>query len=202
MKTRPHFPSLLRAFALKRLCVVVLAVALLATIAPLGVSSHAQSCSMPCCSGGSCSTGACDVSFDAPAKKVEPESHCEHGGAPTHGEIVEASQAAEIDSSELCGAEHLFDSSAYAPLQPTQSQQSSVNAGSFSKPCSSDCCAGAAAFLQLRRSRDTAILGHTHKSQTLVTSLQSRNYQHPVFLSLQLKRLSPPRAPPYVPFNA
>lgn len=202
MKTRRHFSSSLRGFALKQLSAAVLAIALLASLAPIGVSSHAQGCSMPCCSGGSCSTGACDVSFGAPAKKTEPESHCEHGGGPMHVEVVEVNQSAEIDASELCGADQLTKSSGLTPVQSTPLHQNTIKPESFSKPCSSDCCAGAAVSSQLRRSRDVSILGDSYKPRGPDSSKRLRNNERPVFLSLQLRRLSPPRAPPGIAANA
>lgn len=192
----------MRTFPIKRLSAVVLLVTLLATIAPLGVSSHAQGCSMPCCAGGSCSTGACDVVFGAPTKKPKTEPHCEHDGATTHVEIVEVTPSNEIDSSEFCGADHLTGLS--IPTQPEAAlpRQNIFKPASFSKPCSANCCGTAAVSSQLRRSRDVVTLSEAHKPSRPASSLQSRENQSPTFLSLHLRSLSSPRAPPSNPVNA
>lgn len=185
-----------------RLSAVVLAVALLASIAPIGVSSHAQLCSMPCCSGGSCSTGACDRALGNPIVKAKPDTHCEHNGGPAEVEIVEVSQSAEPDESEHCGMGHSASSSSSTPRQSTATNERIVRQDSFSRPCSSDCCAGAAVSSLLRRSRDLAIVSEPQKPRPPPNFRHTRNFQHPLYLGLQWRRQSPPRAPPTALSNA
>ena len=164
------------AYALRKFSAALLALSLLATIAPFNFSSEsAHSCSMPCCASGACETGACDFSFEANSQK--------HSHASTH-------EAA----TELCGAENLLKFSVTRLMRKEPVKQNSLQPNSFSQPCPPDCCAGTAS--QLRRSGELAILGHAHRARppTYLSLLKSE--AHPVFLNARWRRQSKPRAPP------
>ncbi len=168
------------AYALRKFSAAVLALSLLATIAPFSFSSEsAHSCSMPCCASGACETGACDFSFEADSQK--------HSHASTH-------KAAE----ELCGAENLLKISVKISvtrlMRKETVKQNSLQPNSFSQPCPPDCGAGTTS--QFRRAGELAILGHAHKARppTYLSLLKSE--AHPIFLNARWRRQSKPRAPP------
>ncbi len=184
------------AFALRKISAALLALCLLTTIAPSGISSPAHECSMPCCASGSCATGACDFSFASPAKKSEPESHCtdgeQHASHQGH-EAMEHAPATE-NADELCGAENLTKRSGPRPLKTETVHKNSVKPQSFSRPCSPDC--GAGAVSQVRRTSELAILGHAHRPRPPTRALNFKNASNLIFLNPRRHRLSPPRAPP------
>lgn len=190
-----------RVLFLRRLGVALLVSTLLGTIVPLGVSSHGQDCAMPCCADTEKSSGSCHISFDVPAKKVHAESDCDDKSGTARVEIVEPDQTIETDRSELCGADNLTGQSASLQLRVDAPRQITISSGAFSKPCSIDCAAVAVAFSQFRRSRDVVVASDRDELRLSFTALQFRNYQHPTFLSEQLRGRMPPRAPPVLLFN-
>jgi hypothetical protein len=167
--------------ALRKFSAAVLAISLLATIAPFSFSStsSAHSCSMPCCASGACESGACDFSFETNSQK--------HSHASSHA-------AAE----KLCGAENLLkisvESSVTRLMRKETVKQHSLQPDSFSRPCPPDCGAGTTS--QLRRAGELAILGHAHKARPPTHLSLFKSEAHPTFLNARWRRQSKPRAPP------
>jgi hypothetical protein len=192
-------------FAVRRILAAALALAVLATFAPLSASAGSHTCSMPCCASGSCSTGACDVPLKQPAQTAQPESHCEHG----HESLTEASKITvraepegAQDASELCGADSLLKPSGHPVEQTAPLHETSVKSEALTRPCGTDCCAGAYASSQGRRSRELALLNHASRPRAPAPGLTFKRASHPLFLSAQWRRQSSPRAPPGSFINA
>jgi hypothetical protein len=182
-----------------------LALALLTGIAPLNaLSSAAAACSMPCCasvaSGGACATGACDSKLSGHSKQAKPpveraraaSSHCSSMGAGGATALRNAS-AEDVETVEAnLPAQHEHHQAA-ADRQP---QNAGVLSGSLAQPCPPDCCAGASAFAQTRRSRETAALAYNARPRppTIVSPL--RHLSILPSIADAWRRGSSPRAPP------
>lgn len=157
---------------------------------------------MPCCASGACSTGACDVAFDAPAKKPEADSHCEHDGSLTGHDAamqMEGESSQKEISDELCGADNSSRLSGIFKQQDVTHQESAVKPHAFSQPCPTECGAGAGAFQQFRRSRELAILGHAQRPRPPTRVSSFDNISLLASLNNLRRRQSPPRAPPLLP---
>jgi hypothetical protein len=178
--------------------------ALLTGIAPLNaLSSAAAACSMPCCasvaSGGACATGACDSKLSGHSKQEQPSverpraasSHCGSKGA---GDAV-ALRNASADPVETVEA-NLPAHHGHQSAADRQPQNAGVLSGVVAQSCPPDCCAGACAFAQARRSRETAALAYNARPRppTIVSPLHRLSIL-PSISDAWLRGLSP-RAPP------
>lgn len=187
----------------------LLTLAILSSAVPFAVLSAAHSCSMPCCAGsdGSCATGACkDALFKKP-KKSEEEKLCGVEDAhQAHGATKNSAPAHPIQpstSSDHCGAEEKNTSQAHRPEASSGEEQTGqnnlVSALVLSSPCSNNCCAGASASTQSRRSRDSALFFAVDRAlPPAFISLSQYSKNLPPVASAHLKRLRA-RAPPSLP---
>ena len=183
-----------------------LVLALLTAIAPLNVLSSAPACAMPCCAsigeGGACATGACHSRISGHAQNEQPpvksdDSHSSHCssmrmvGTPSK-ETVSSLQASTVEA-DSSTAQHQYPTS-----RDGLTQRTGVIYGAFTKPCPPECCAGASAFAQVRRSRDASALSHNlrHRPPTIA----GRTHNSDLLLLTDDARLrgSSPRAPPFL----
>lgn len=164
-----------------------LVLALLTGVAPLNALSSAPSCSMPCCAsvteGGACATGACHSKISGHQQPKRPpvksgDSHSSHCGS-----MRKAGASSEDAATSLHNITVEADSKTAQHQHPASSdalpQRTGVIKAALTKPCPPECCAGASAFAQLRRSRDASALshntrprpptiaGHLHRSELL-----------------------------------
>jgi hypothetical protein len=221
MRLRQIFGRLKHRLAPRKIFAAAVALSLLTTFAPFSIYSSAHTCSMPCCASGSCSTGACDVSFEKSASKPEAESHCEHGDhampemAVTDGMTVRVESFinqdltdSKQDSAELCGVDNFGRnnlgrlSSGTLLHQATPFHETNIRPQAFSRPCGPECCGGVVAFSQGRRSRELALTGYQSRPRAPASLLIFDQDSHPTFLQAQWRRLSTPRAPPFIFTNA
>ena len=188
-----------------------MALSLLTTFAPFSIYSSSHSCSMPCCASGSCATGACDVSFDKVAPKPETETHCEHGEHAMPEMPATDSMTVRVESfidqdltdkkpdlTELCGVENPGKPSNPLLHQTAPFHETSIRPQAFTRPCGPECCAGAGAFSQGRRSRELALLDHQSRPRAPTSRLSSNQDSRPLFLQAQWRRQSTPRSPPFI----
>jgi hypothetical protein len=181
-----------------------IALALLAGIAPLNVLSSAPACAMPCCAsvgeGGACATGACHSKISGHARNEQPQVKSDDSHSSHCGSMRMAGAPSKVTVSSLHASTVEADSSTARHRHPASgdalSPKTGVVYGAFTKPCPPECCAGASAFAQVRRSRDASALshslrprpptidGHLHLTNTLLPTDDAR------------LRGSSPRAPP------
>ncbi len=181
-----------------------LVLALLTGIAPLNALSAASSCSMPCCAsvgeGGACATGACHSKITGHAQIKQPpvksnDSHSSHCGS-----MRMAGASSEDTASSLHSITVETDSSTpqhkHAAYRDALPQTTGVINAAFTKPCPPECCAGASAFAQVRRSRDASALSHNlhPRPPTIAAHLHGTNILLPA--DDAWLRGSNPRAPP------
>lgn len=193
-------------FSLRAVFAALLTLAILSSAVPFIVLSAAHSCSMPCCAGsdGGCTTGACkDALFKRPKKSEEEklcgveDAHQAHG-AKRDSAFLHTVKAST--NSDHCGSEENDTSQARRPVASSGADETNktdlVSALSLSSPCSNNCCAGASASTQSRRSRDSALLFAVDRALPPVfISLSQYSKNLPPVSSAHLKRLRA-RAPP------
>lgn len=181
-----------------------LVLALLTGIAPLNALSFASSCSMPCCAsvteGGACATGACHSKISGHAPKEQPReksggSHSSHCGSMRKDGAPSADSASLLHTSTVKVdtplAKHRHPAS-----RDARPQRTGVIKGALTKPCPPECCAGASAFTQVRRSRDASALSHNTRPRppTIAGHLHRSDLLPPT--DDAWLRGSSPRAPP------
>lgn len=186
--------------AVRCLLAAALACVLVAASIPAGAVSEGHGCQMPCCKGkgggaaGHCDGGSCPVSL-APAPTPEPpapEPMCGASPAPTrHKAKRETSHEAKHEASHEAkhGPHHDASSHKKTPRAPSFS-------ASVSRPCPPDCGALLNSFTQLRKTRDGAALVHGLRPRPPTAAALPRAFAHASKTSSELRRQSPPRAPP------
>ncbi|HEV2911850.1 MAG TPA: hypothetical protein VGX92_00920 [Pyrinomonadaceae bacterium] len=194
---------LILAFITRIVLAAMLALALLAGVAPFDTLSSAQeTCTMSCCAGKPTHrSGSCSAAF-AGAHSGEREVSAEHehsGAVQTPADSTVIVEAA----SPLCGTEAAHSTKKDAAPSQHRSRHASRSAARviahvLTTPCSPECAAVAAsAFAQVRRPRDAAAT-LTSNSRPRPPNLASPS-EH--VTSLQTPgavagRQSRPRAPP------
>jgi hypothetical protein len=183
---------------------VMLMLALLGGVAPLGGLSSSHLCTMSCCAGlppheaGSCMHGACHVNFTL--RTLPPPAHEELcGGHNAHTVRRGVNRAAPtlIKLGYSLPAQPAEQLSAPAQVPPpAHVQAASVAAIIFTKPCLPDCGAGTFSSQGQSRPRDSAALSYAGRARP-PTGLRPSRATYSLLNTLDaLCRRSRPRGPP------
>jgi hypothetical protein len=178
-----HVKTLKPMIAARTVLAVLLALIVLAGVAPFDALSAAGLCSLPCCAG-----------LPPHAADSCPACHAhvtrKRGGKP------------EL----LCGAHNLlarrhksaparFNLQADSPANTTK-QTAHLGALVLTQPCAPDCGAGLCGFASLRRERDPSVLAHDTRPRPPTLIQRAPNPQLVSFALQAGQRQTPPRAPP------
>jgi hypothetical protein len=177
----------------------MLALVLLAGVAPLNTLSRSHQCHMACCVGKSPhAEGSCSVAFATETQEEEPagEQVEEHAAHSQHPHQHAASQASEIASSDN---DALMRQAAQHPSSGKKSSRTlNVASQAMTTPCSRECAAAAAsASTQLPRPRDAAAMSVSGNPRPPTLSIFKKEFSTVLPLSAERRRQLHPRAPPF-----
>jgi hypothetical protein len=151
------------AFLPRMIVAVVLVLALLSGIAPIGSASAEHLCTMECCAGlAPHAVGSCHMEMSSPGKaagevtaKAQPDKHCgipeannEMKGvaAGVMGMKEEPNSSLDLDAITIDASDHcntMSESEGGVAPSRNDSQAASIATQSFSKPCPPECGTGA-----------------------------------------------------------
>lgn len=176
--------------------------ALLSGIAPLHAVSSAHMCAMACCVGlPHHPAGSCHMSLSSKGE-AKPEPSCDviRRASHEHGQAIQMDDMSMMDHdtpSPQQGGISLY-SSTDDPSPQTSPQPTSIAPQVLTRPCASECCAGAMNSMQGRRSRNLAILVYSSRPRPPTPADLARNSYRPTSFTLSLRRPYRPRGPPPV----
>jgi hypothetical protein len=173
----------------------MLVLVLLAGVVPFSALSASHECAMACCAGkpphmaGSCSVAF--VSEEQAEPSAEPgEEDSAHDVHMAHSTGATSQAVASVEHHASAGRSSSHHSkSAGKESLPTRS----VAAQAITTPCSPEC---AAAFSQVRRPRDPALIAINARPRPPTRRLFTGCFTSPSPKSAEVRRLSRPRAPP------
>ena len=197
LRSRPYQPKLV-SYLIRSVLAAMLALALLAGVAPFASFSSADTCTMSCCAGkppheaGSCSTafnGTKQAEMDGEAIHVH-EAQSDAGG-------MRVASAEIVEASTHCGTTQHSSESGAPDAAAAPPQTTNVAAHVLTTPCSPECAAALAySSAQVRRPRNAATLASNTRPRPPTLVLSAEPLCEAQSSSAAVRRQSRPRAPP------
>jgi hypothetical protein len=176
----------------------MLALVLLAGVAPLNTLSRSHQCRMACCAGKSPhAEGSCSVALATETQEEEPagEQVEEHAAHSQHSHQHAASQTSEIASSNN---DALMRQTAQHPSAKKSSRTLNVASQAMTTPCSRECAAATtSASTQLPRPRDAAAMSVSGNPRPPTLAIFKKEFSTVLPMSAERRRQLHPRAPPF-----
>jgi uncharacterized protein involved in copper resistance len=193
---------------------LVLALVLLAGLIPAGVLSAVRACNMACCAGKPPhQAGACNFVLPGVGPEEPPPAAAdgddEHSSHHAHMEMDAENAGATTETiGTNASSDHCRKALPSQPASTTQSaspstirtsaqtEQATVSARAFDKPCSMECAAAVLNLSPGRQKREAAALSTAFRPRP-PTLLSRADHLNPLFAStIERRRQSRPRAPP------
>ena len=178
----------------------VLGLALLSGIVPFNAASSAHMCTMACCvSLPPHPAGSCHMSLSSKGE-AKPEPSCDRigGASHEHGQAIQMDDMSMMDQDATLfqQSDLALNTSTHDPSPQTSPQPTSIASQVLTKPCTSECGAGAINFMQGRRPHDQAILVYASRPRPPTPADLARNSYRSTSFTLSLRRPYRPRGPP------
>ena len=191
---------------------VVLVLALLSGVVPLGSAAAGHLCAMECCAAlPPHAAGSCHMSMASHESEPQQDLN-EHCGLPeanngatdgivagVMGMTTSTQSSADLDDVTIDASDHCKTDSQSkdlnAPSLTDYPESASIATESFSKPCPPECGTGALSS-GVRRSRDSAALADQGHSRPLMPGRKTQHFNDNFLINSTYCRQLRPRGPP------